>query len=200
MEKGWALLYLGGHLIKRFDGFRRLCRHAATEWGQPLTISDNDMMLANRVLAALGGPPARPEVRGRFETDGLPLLLLFLLTQEIPCRAGLLGDSEPAMARLKALVHLLGHGVYPLLSGQQQLQFQEVVKELGPAGAVLRPLVRYDSEGEPTEIEPQGGAGLLRVGWDGGPYTLAVLSGSAPGPAPLSSAGGSLHPTVLLLN
>ncbi len=193
-------MFIGGHLIKRFDGFRRLCRHAAGEFNHPLSMPDDDLLLANRVLAALGGPPAKPEVRGRFEGDGLALMLLFLLTQEIPCRVGMLGGAEETLGRLKGLIHLFGHAAYPLLSGQSALPFQDVVKELGPGGAVLRPLVRYDQDGEPMEIELSGSAGALRTGSDGGPYTLAVLNGNSPGPAPLGSAAeGGMHPTVLIL-
>jgi len=66
-------------------------------------------------------------------------------------------------------------------------------------GVVLRPLVRYDQEGEPTEIELTGAAGQLRTGSEGGPYTLAVLDGTGSGPAPLGSPGSDMHPTVLIL-
>lgn len=186
-------------LIRRFDGFRRLCRRAAEEYRQPLSLTDSDMLLINRVLAALGGPPAASEVRGRFESDGLPLLLLFLLTQELDCRVGLLGDAEPVLGKLKGLAHLLGHGVVPMLTGQTPLSFQDVVRELGPAGAALKPLVSYDQDGEPEAIAPSGAAGRLGVGPDHGPYTLAVMLGGAAGPAPLRPAAGTLHPTVLLL-
>lgn len=193
-------MFIGGHLIKRFDGFRRLCRHAANEFGHQLNMPDPDLLLANRVLAALGGPPAAPEVRGRFEGDGLPLLIMFLLTQDLPCRVGLLGHSDAVLGRLKSLVHLLGHAAYPIVSGQGQLPFQEVVKELGPSGAILRPLVQYDQNGEPIAFELTGAAGVLRTGSEGGPYTLAVLQGSGAGPAPLGTVSHGLHPTVLLLN
>lgn len=193
-------MYTGGVLIKRFDGFRRLCRHAAAEFGQPLSILDTDMQLANRTLAALGGPPAPPQVRGRFSNDGLPLLLLFLLTGEWECRVGLLGSHEPVSARLKGLVHLLGHAVYPLLTGQPPLSFQEVVREMGPSGTTLRPCILYeDTNGEPERFSLTGARGQLRVGAEGGPYTLAVLLGAAPGPAPLSARTELLHPAVLIL-
>lgn len=193
-------MYIGGVLIKRFDGFRRLCRRAATEFNHPLAITDEDLQLANRTLAALGGPPAGSEVRGRFTSDGLPLLLLFFLTQEMPCRIGLLGQTEAAMGRLKSLIHLFGHAVYPLISTQPPLAFAEVVRELGPSGALLKPCVVYeDRDGEPTEILRSGSAGQLRIGSEGGPYTLAVLQGEATGPARLQSANDLLHPAVLIL-
>jgi hypothetical protein len=192
-------LYIGGILIRRFDGFRRLCRHAAEEYHLPLTITEEEMLLANRVLAALGGPPAPSEVRGRFAADGLPALILFLLTQEYPCRIGLLGDGEQVISRLKSLVHLLGHGACPLITGQPPLAFQEVVKELGPTGVVLRPLIRYDAAGEPVGVEPAGAAGAVRVGPEAGPYTLAVMPGQGARPASLASADGGLHPAVLVL-
>lgn len=193
-------MFLGGTLIKRFDGFRRLCRRAAEEYRHPLTMTDSDMLLANRVLAGLGGPPAASQVKGRFESDGLPLLLLFLLTQEFPCRAGLLGQSEPVMGRVKGLVHLLGHAAYPLISGQGPLSFQDVVKELGAGGAILRPMVRYDdADGEPLSIDLTGAQGRLGTGAEHGPYHLAVLLGEGAGPAPLAQPEGALHPTVLLL-
>ncbi|MDB4895358.1 MAG: hypothetical protein JWN15_1620 [Firmicutes bacterium] len=192
-------LYIGGILIRRFDGFRRLCRHAAEEYHLPLTITEEEMLLANRVLAALGGPPAPAEVRGRFSADGLPALLLFLLTQEYPCRIGLLGDAEAVITRLKSLVHLLGHGACPVLSGEDPLGFQEVVKELGPNGVVLRPLFRYDEAGEPVGFEPEGAAGAVRVGPGAGPYTLTVVPGQGARPASLACPGGDLHPAILVL-
>jgi hypothetical protein len=193
-------VFIGGILIRRFDGFRRLARQAADQYGHPLTITEADMLLANRVLAALGGPPAPAEVRGRFSPDGLPTLLLFLLTQEQPCRVGLLGNAEPVMGRLKSLAHLLGHSVCPLLSGQPPLPFQEVVRELGPTVAALRPLFQYDEAGDPTGFEPQGAAGLVRTGPEGGPYTLAVLLGEGAVPAPLETVGGPLHAAVLIMS
>ncbi len=159
---------------------------------------DEDLLLANRVLAAMGGPPAASQVRGSFGGDGLGLLTLFLLTQEIPCRIGLIGNAEPTIARLKSLVHLFGQAVYPTVSGAGPLEFQQVVRELGSAAVLLRPLVNYDSEGEPTEILESGAAGQLRTGYDGGPYTLAVLLNHNAGLAPLASAGGDLHPAVLI--
>lgn len=194
-------MFVGGVLIRRFDGFRRLCRKAAEEYGTPLLVTDADMLLANRVLASLGGPPAASEVRGRFEGDTLPLLLLFFLTQEMPCRVGLLGNAEPVMARVKSLVHLLGQAVYPMVSGQGALAFQDVVKELGPSGAILRPSLTYDErDGEPVSVSAAGAAGRLGVGADHGPYTLAVLLGESSGPAPLAAgAEGDLHPAVLVV-
>lgn len=159
---------------------------------------DEDLLLANRVLAALGGPPAASQVRGSFSGDGLGLLNLFLLTQEIPCRIGLVGNAEPAIARMKSLVHLFGHAVYPTVSGKGPLEFQQVVRELGPTGIVLRPLITYDVEGEPTEIVETGSTGRLRIGPDGGPYTLAILLNHDTGLAPLASTNGRLHPTVLI--
>lgn len=192
-------MFTGGTLIRRFDGFRRLCRHAAVEFGYALDMPDADLLLANRVLAALGGPPAASEVRGRFAGDGLALLLLFLLTQEIPCRIGLLGRSEGELARVKSLVHLLGQAAYPTMSGGAPLQFQEIVRELGSGGAVLRPCFRYDADGEPTELVLEGAAGLLRTAADGGPFTLAILVGKGPGPAPVIAPGGPLHPAVLIV-
>lgn len=191
-------MFIGGTLIRRFDGFRRLCRRAAAEYGHSLTFGDDDLVLANRVLAALGGPPAASQVRGRFgSSDGLPLLLLFLMTQELDCRVGLLGDAEAAMGRLKGLAHLFGQAAYPLATGRPALAFQEVVRELGPAGAVLKPLVSYDEDGEPAAIDLQGAAGRLGVGPEHGPYTLAVMLEGA-GPAPLRTGGGVLHPAVLI--
>jgi hypothetical protein len=186
-------------LIRRFDGFRRLCRRAAEEYRHPLSLTEGDMLLANRVLAALGGPPAASEVRGRFESDGLPLLLLFLLTQELDCRAGLVGNAEETLAKLKGLAHLLGHGVYPMLTEAAPLAFQDVVREMGPSGAALKPLVSYDQDGEPAAIATSGAAGRLGVGPEQGPYTLAIMLCGAAGPAPLRPADGTLHPTVLLL-
>lgn len=191
-------MFIGGTLIRQFDGFRRLCRRSAEEFRLPLSLPEEDRILANRVLAALGGPPARPQVEGEFTGDGLSLLLLFLLTQEHECRISLTGRSEESMARLKSLVHLFGHAAWPMLTGEAPLQFQQVVKELGPSGAILRPQVRYDQEGEPVEILPTGAAGRLMTGPEGGPFTLAVLQGAA-GPAPLEAPGGALHPAVLVL-
>jgi hypothetical protein len=194
-------LFVGGTLIRRFDGFRRLCRAAAADYGHPLTVTDEAMLLANRILAGLGGPPAAAEVRGRADSDIVPLLLLFFLTQEMPCRIGLLGQAEPVLTRLKGLVHLFSHAVYPKLSGEGALSFQDVVKELGPSGAVLRPLVQYDDQdGEPLSIALAGAAGRVGVGAEHGPYTLAVLLGEGGGPAPLAPvAEGGLHPVVLIL-
>lgn len=201
-------MFVGGTLIRRFDGFRRLCRQAALEFHHQLSLPDGDLLLANRVLAGLGGPPAAPEVRGSFTGDGLPLLLLFLLTQEIPCRAGLLGRSDPHLGRLKSLAHLLGHAAYPVLTGGPPLSFQEVVREIGASGARMRPVLTYDAEGEPVQFRPEGAVASLGVGPDQGPYTLAVLLGPTSGPAPLlpsspaSEADESvpvLHPTVLHL-
>lgn len=192
-------MFIGGVLIRRFDGFRRLCRHAAEEFRLDLHMPDEDMLLANKVLAALGGPPMPSQVTGTFRGDGLALLLLFLLTQELPCRAGLIGHTEPVMARLKALTHLLGHAVWPTISGSEEpMAFQEVVREIGPSGATLRPLFRYDAEGEPTSMEPQGAVTTLRLGAEGGPYTLAVLLGDQAGPAPMAQPA-DLHPTVLVI-
>jgi hypothetical protein len=192
-------MFMGGTLIRRFDGFRRLCRRSAAEFGHALSVPEGDLLLANRVLAGLGGPPAAAEIRGRFEGDGLPLLLLFFLTGEVDCRVGLLGAAEPALARLKALAHLFGQGAYPLLTGQAPLAFQDVVRDLGAAGAAFKPLVRYeDRDGEPLTIDLTGAAGRLGVGPEHGPYTLAILLEGA-GPAPLRQADGSLHPTVLVL-
>lgn len=202
-------MFVGGTLIRRFDGFRRLCRHAAGEFNHPLSLPDGDLLTCNRVLAGLGGPPALPEVRGNFTSDGLSLLLLFLLTQEIPCRVGLIGRSEGYLARLKSLAHLLGHAAYPVVTGGPPLSFQEVVRELGGSGARMRPLVRYDADGEPVEILPEGAAGSLGLGADQGPYTLAVLLGSGSGPAPLlpppptvrdGETPPGLHPAVLYLS
>lgn len=192
-------MFVGGTLIRRFDGFRRLCRHAAFQFGLPLSLPDGDLMLANRILAALGGPPAAPEVRGSFQGDGLSMLLLFLLTQEMECRIGLVGPSDPLLARLRSLVHLLGHAVYPTLTGQGQLAFQEVVKEMGHSGALLKPCFEYDGEGEPVAIRPAGAAGQLRLGSDAGPYTLAVLLGQGVGPMPVAARNGPLHPAVVVL-
>jgi hypothetical protein len=192
-------VFVGGTLIRRFDGFRRLCRRAAAEFGHPLSLPDGDLLLANRVLAGLGGPPAASEIRGRFEGDGLAMLLLFFLTQEWDCRVGLLGSAEPGLARLKSMAHLFSHGAYPLLTGQAPLAFQDVVRELGAAGAAFKPLVRYDDhDGEPLSIDLLGSAGRLGVGPEHGPYTLAILLEGA-GPAPLRQADGILHPTVLVL-
>lgn len=192
-------MFVGGVLIKQFDGFRRLCRRAAVDFNHELTIPDEDMLLANRILAGLGGPPAPSQVRGRFNGDGLATLLLFLLTQERECRAGLLVQAEPTMGRLKSLVHLLSHAVYPTIAGPAPLQFQDVVKELGPSGAKLKPLFRYDDDGEPIAMELNGGSGTLRVGAEGGPYTLVVTSAEGAGPAPLEAPGGAMHPAVLIL-
>jgi hypothetical protein len=189
-------VFIGGRLIRRFDGFRRLCRRAAEAYGDPLSVTDADWRLVNRALAALGGPPAAAEVRGRFESDGLPLMLLFLLTGEMPCRIGLLGDAEPVLARLKSLVHLFGQAVYPTLAGRS-LPFHEVVHSLSDNEVTLRPLVRYDDrDGEPLAAEPVGAAGSLGIGPAGGPYTLAVrLPGAEP--VPLRAPENGLHPAIL---
>jgi len=188
---------VGGTLIRRYDGFRRLFRHAAAEFRIPLNVPEPDLLLANRVLAALGGPPAAAEVRGSFTGDGLALLVLFLLTQEIPCRVGLLGRAEGELARLKSLVHLLGQAAYPTLTGGAPLQFQAIVRELGPGGAALRPCFLYDAEGEPTEMVLEGAAGSLRTDPDGGPFTLLILAGA--GAARLEPPGGTLRPAVVVL-
>jgi len=199
-ERNEKRLYIGGVLIRRFDGFRRLCRHAADEFHLPLQIPDQDMLLANRTLAGLGGPPASSQVEGTFQGDGLPLLLLFLLTQEYACRIGLAGEADPVLARVKALTHLLGHAVWPTMTGSPEpLAFQEVVRELGPSSTQLRPLFQYDQEGEPTAMERLGAESLVRVGADGGPYHLAVMLGNRAAPMPLVMPGDSLHPTVLWL-
>lgn len=192
-------VYIGGILIRQFDGFRRLCRHGAEEFHLALSMPDEDMLLANRVLASLGGPPAAPQVTGSFRGDGLPLLLLFLLTQERTCRVGLMGQTEPVMARLKALIHLLGHGVWPVLSkSTEPLTFQEVVRELGPTGAQLRPVFQYDAEGEPTSMATTGSLSACGIGAELGPYTLAVLLGAHAGPAPLLQPE-AMHPAVLVI-
>lgn len=191
-------MFMGGTLIRRFDGFRRLCRRAAEEYRHPLTITDEDLLLANRVLAGLGGPPAASQVKGRFTADGLPLLLMFLLTQELECRVGLLGQADEVLGRVKGLVHLLGHGVYPMVSGGPPLAFQDVVKELAASGAVLRPCMRYDQDGEPLTLDLIGAAGRVGVGPEHGPYTLAVLLGEGAGPAPLRQPD-ELHPVVLVI-
>ncbi len=192
-------MFVGGILIRRFDGFRRLCRYAAEEFHLPLHVPEEDLILANRTLAALGGPPAPSQVQGGLKGDGLPLLLLFLLTQEYTCRIGLSGDAEPVLARVKALTHLLGHAVWPTVSGRTEpLGFQDVVKELGPSITQLRPLFQYDKEGEPTSMEPTGAKSILRIGADS--YHLAVLLGEQAKPLPLVQPGDSLHPAVLLIN
>lgn len=197
--KGRVTLFIGGVLIRRFDGFRRLCRHAAEQFRLDLTMPDEDLLMANRALAALGGPPMPPQVAGSFKGDGLALLILFLLTQEVDCRIGLVGNAEPVLARLKAMTHLLGHAVWPTVTGKKEpLAFQEVVKEIGPHSVALRPLFTYDEEGEPTAMEPQGATASLRVGAEHGPYSLVVLLGEQAGPAPLAQPG-ELHPTVLLV-
>jgi hypothetical protein len=192
-------LYIGGQLIRCFDGFRRLSRRAAADFNLPLSITEEERLLANRVLAALGGPPAPSEVRGTISADGLPLLLLFLLTQERDCRIALLGDVEATFATLKRLIHLFGHAVYPMLSGEGQLSFQEMVKELSTDRAVLRPVVQYDAEGEPTLILPTGTGSSLHTKAAEGPFTLLIRSANASGPAPVGPVDGSLHPTILLL-
>ncbi|HLN64724.1 MAG TPA: hypothetical protein VK464_24640 [Symbiobacteriaceae bacterium] len=193
-------MFVGGKLIRRFDGFRRLCRRAAEEYHLALAVTEADMLLANRILAGLGGPPAASEIRGRFEGDTLALLLLFCLTQDLPVRVGLLGETEPTMGKLKSLVHLFGHAAYPLLTGRPVLPFQEVVRELGAGGAQLKPVVRYDDQdGEPLTIDLLGATGRLGVGSEAGPYTLAVMLGEGAGLAPLAPAEGGLHPVVLLV-
>jgi hypothetical protein len=186
-------------LIRRFDGFRRLMRHAAGDCAHPLTFSDDDLLLANRTLAALGGPPASAEVRGQFSPDGLPLLLLFLLSQEFPCRAGLLGGSASAITRMKGLIQGFSYAAATLSDGAIPFGFHEVVRELGETGAMLHPCIAYDPDGEPKSIQPTGAPGVVRVGREGGPYTLAVLSGGRTGPAPLQSPNGPLHPAVLIM-
>ncbi|HYF93450.1 MAG TPA: hypothetical protein VD969_14650 [Symbiobacteriaceae bacterium] len=191
-------MFVGGMLIRRFDGFRRLCRRAAAEYGHPLRVTDGELLLANRVLAALGGPPAASEVRGRFAADGLPLLLLFLLTQELDCRVGLIGRADAEMSRLKGLVQLFGQAACPMVTGGPPLAFTDVVRELGPSGALLAPVVRYDQDGEPLTVAATGAGGRVGVGPEHGPYTLAFLLAGA-GPAPLRPADGQLHPAVVVL-
>lgn len=192
-------MFIGGVLIRRFDGFRRLCRHAAEAFQLDLQLPEGDLLLANRTLAALGGPPANPRVTGDFEGDGLPLLLLFLLTQEYPCRIGLIGDSDRVIARLKSLTHLLGHAVWPTLTEQPEpLDFAEVVAELEPTGVRLHPLFQYDQEGEPVSAQASGAVANLGVGPEGGPYTLSVLLGAEADTALLATPE-ELHPAQLIL-
>lgn len=191
-------LFTGGQLIRQFDGFRRLMAHAGDALGTPYHLSEEAMMVCNRVLAALGGPPAKAQVTGQLPVQGVALLSLFLLTQELPAQIGYLGDGEPLLAQLKSLAHVLGHSALPMVGAREPLQFQEVIKELGATSTQFRPLLRYDLEGEPTSFEPEGAPGVLVVGPDGGEYTLAVM-GTA-GVAPLASpSDGGLHPAVLVL-
>jgi hypothetical protein len=197
--KGDNRVFLGGTLIRNFDGFRRLFRRAAAEFNHPFTISDDDMRLINRTLAGLGGPPANREVVGPFNSDGLATLLLFLLTQELECRVGLLGHVEPTMVRLKSLVHVLSQAAYPLITGLPALPFAEAIKEMGPERTILKPLVIYDEAGEPTSIALSGAHGRLGVGLDHGPYTLAILVGQHAGPAPLERANSAMQPSVLIV-
>lgn len=189
--------FTGGQLIRQFDGFRRLIAQAGDALGSPFHLSEESMMLCNRVLAALGGPPAKPQVSGPLSIKGVALLSLFLLTQELPARIGYLGEGEPLLAQLKSLAHLLGHSALPMLTPGEPLPFQAIVRELGASGTQFRPLLRYDQEGEPTSYDPEGAPGLLVVGHEGGEYTLAILA--EPGPAPLAQPSGGLHPTVLVL-
>jgi hypothetical protein len=190
-------LFTGGQLIRQFDGFRRLIAQASEPLGAPIHLSDEVMIVCNRVLAALGGPPAKPQVTGRISAQGLAVLTLFLLTQELPARIGYLGDGEPLLAQLKSLAHVLGHSALPMLGASEPLPFQAVVKELGPSGTQFRPLLRYDIDGEPTGFEPEGAPGVLMVGPDGGGYTLAILDSA--GPAPLAQPGEGLYPSVLVV-
>jgi hypothetical protein len=165
--------------------------------GTPLHLSDEAMLLCNRVLAALGGPPAKSQVEGALPPDALAVLCLFLLTQEFPCRIGFIGEGETLLAQVKGLIHVLGQAAYPMVTGGAPLSFQEVVAELGPSRTLLKPLFRYDQDGETIGAEPVGAHATLAVGPDGGPYTLAILS--TPGPAPLEAPTDGLHPAVLLL-
>lgn len=191
-------LFTGGQLIRQFDGFRRLFAHAGDALGTPYHLSEEAMVVCNRVLAALGGPPAKTQVTGHLPVQGVALLSLFLLTQELPARVGYLGDGEPLLAQLKSLAHVLGHSALPMVGAQEPLPFQEVVKELGPSGTQFRPLLRYDLEGEPTDFEPEGAPGVLVVGPEGGGYTLAIMGEAGPAPLAQPTADG-LHPAVLLL-
>ncbi|HLO04740.1 MAG TPA: hypothetical protein VK191_16665 [Symbiobacteriaceae bacterium] len=190
-------LFTGGQLIRQFDGFRRLIAHAGDALGTPFHLSEEAMVVCNRVLAALGGPPAKAQVTGQLSHQGVALLSLFLLTQELPARVGYLGDGEVLLGQLKSLAHVLGHSALPMIGASEPLPFQAVVKELGPNGTQFRPLLRYDLEGEPTGFEPEGAPGSLVIGPDGGGYTLAILA--AAGPAPLAQPGEGLHPSVLVL-
>lgn len=192
-------MFTGGRLIREFDGFRRLLLRAAGDCSHRLDFSADDLLLANRTLAALGGPPAPAEVRGRFSKDGLPLLLLFLLSQEFPCRIGLLGDAAAALGGVKANIQVFSYAVAMVSGGKIPFGFGEAVRELSDTRAQLHPCFRYDADGEPNGVEPTGSAGLVRVGPEGGPYTLAVLSGTGGGPAPLENGSGPLHPAVLIL-
>jgi hypothetical protein len=190
-------LFTGGQLIRQFDGFRRLIGHASETLGTPFHLTEESMMLCNRVLAALGGPPAKPQVTGNLQPQAVGVLALFLLTQELPCRIGYLGEGETILGQLRSLAHVLGHSALPMLTGGETLPFQAVVRELGADGTQFRPLIRYDLEGEPVSFEPEGAPGVLVVGPDGGPYTLAILAQA--GPTPLAQPDGGLHPSVLVL-
>lgn len=192
-------LFTGGQLIRQFDGFRRLIAHAGEALGTPFHLSEEAMVVCNRVLAALGGPPAKAQVTGHLPLQGVAVLSLFLLTQELPARVGYLGDGDALLGQLKSLAHVLGHSALPMVGAREPLQFQEVVKELSPASTQFRPLLRYDLEGEPTGFEPEGAPGLLVVGPEGGEYTLAILASAGPAPLAQPTEGG-LHPAVLVLS
>lgn len=191
-------MFIGGNLIRQFDGFRRLCAHAASQFHLPLQTPEPDLLLANRVLAGLGGPPAPSRITGRFTGDGLPILLFFLLTQAQTCQVGLMGDQEPLLGRLKGLVHLFGQAVYPTLTGMDGLSYQAVVQELGQAGVQLWPVVSYAADGEPTAIHLTGSPSRLTLGASESPCTLAVLP-DVHQPLPTMAAAGSLSPTALLI-
>jgi|GEM_PF-5556542 len=195
-------MFLGGLLIRRFDGFRRLCRRAGEAYGHPVIVSDGDLMLTNRVLAALGGPPAAPQVRGRLRGDTLSLLLLFLITQDLPCKVGVVGpvlETDRVMAGLKSLVHLLAHGVYPMVTEKPPLDYHDAVETLSATEAVLHPLMQYAEDGEPAGLAPFGGSGSVTVGPADGPYTLLVTFGEEPQAGLLFPSDGTLHPASLVV-
>lgn len=166
-------------MIRRFDGFRRLLRRAAEGFNHPLrgAEADQDLIPVNRILAGLGGPPAAVRLAVTLkEADTLPMLLLFLLVQPVPAKFVLSGDTEQYAARLKQLLHLLGHAVAPLLRYGGVLSFDETVRELSPALVTVHPLLGFDSDGEVTGMETDGSASeLALIGAPGEPLTLTIM-------------------------
>jgi hypothetical protein len=169
---------LGGTMIRRFDGFRRLLLRAAGDYRHELRGAqpELDLVPLNRILAGLGGPPAavRLSVTLR-EPDSLPLLLLFLLTHPTPVRFVLSGEYGAQTARLRQLIHLFAQAAAPLLLQTAPLQFEEAVRELSDQVIALQPVVRYDRDGEVRSIDPSGAASeLVLLAAPGSPLQLVI--------------------------
>lgn len=165
-------------MIRRFDGFRRLLRRAAEGFQHTLRGAEpeQDLIPVNRILAGLGGPPAPIRLAVTFrEADTLSILLLFLLVQPVPVRFVLSGDAETHTAKLKQLIHLLGHAVSPMLRQGEALTFEETVRHLSPALIAVRPGLGFDPDGEVTGMDPDASVSELAViASPGCPLTLAI--------------------------